>query len=213
MNLAIFYHAYADGAWALPLAEFQLALAPRSGAPRFRIGIVGEPRNRRAVMCAAPQATVVAVADTGHESITINRVRQYAQDHNAVVLYAHAKGAAENTDFRARWRRSMTTRVVGRWREHMALLESGDVDAVGCHWLTEAAYPGMFGPQTIPAEGSGFFGGNFWMATTAYLRDLPPCPAEPRWQAESWIGRGSPRVVDLLPGWPHDNRWPELCDA
>jgi hypothetical protein len=105
----------------------------------------------------------------------------------------------------------MTSRVIEGWESNRAWLEEG-FDAVGCHWLTEADHPGMFGPMTLPAEGSGFFGGNFWMARCDYLRTLPECEPEPRWKAESWIGLNKPRVVDLLPGWPHDNRWPELCE-
>jgi hypothetical protein len=207
VNLAAFYHAWVGGAWQTPEQEFWTALRG-SGFD----GPVHE-----------------LWEDAGSESPTINRVRQYAEHHDGAVLYAHTKGAGENTDFRTRWRRSMTNRVVADWRQNLARLEEcqncyggyadcaechgavRDVDAVGCHWLTEAAFPGMFGPQTIPAEGSGFFGGNFWMARCDYLRTLPACEAEPRWKAESWIGLGNPRVVDLLPGWPDDNRWPELC--
>jgi hypothetical protein len=105
----------------------------------------------------------------------------------------------------------MLSRVVKPWRDNLGLLEDG-ADAVGNHWLTEEGFPGMLtAGMTDPAPGSGFFGGNFWMARSDYIRTLPECPPEPRWQAESWIGWGYPRVVDLLPGWPHDNRWPEQC--
>jgi hypothetical protein len=152
---------------------------------------------------------VIAEADAGFESVTVNMVREYARENDGAVLYAHSKGSSDTSPFRTRWRRSMISRVVANRRDNLALLATHD--AVGCHWLTEAAFPGMFGPTT-PANESGFFGGNFWMARCDYLRTLPVCEAEPRWKAEAWIGLGSPRVVDLLPGWPHDNRWPELCE-
>ena len=145
----------------------------------------------------------------GFRVVTLNVLRDYASRVDGALLYAHSKGAATVDPFRDRWRRSMLARVVRPWRENAALLE--EHDAVGCHWLTEEKFPGMFGVMTEPMDGSGFFGGNFWLARCDYLRTLPECPVSPRWQAESWIGWGKPRVVDLLPGWPHDNRWPELC--
>lgn len=212
-SLAAFYHVYADGAWPAPLSEFLHALDSTGFDGVLAVGIIGKPENRRRVSAAlirdwAPE--IVAEGDTGYEACTLNAVRAYARTHYGDVMYAHTKGASRPEPFRDRWRRSMTTKVVRAWRSNQDALKDG-VDAVGCHWLTEAAYPGMFGPMTIPTEGSGFFGGNYWIARCSYLRTLPPCPEEPRWAAESWIGLNKPRVVDLLPGWPHDNRWPELC--
>jgi hypothetical protein len=212
LRVAAFYHVWADGAWREPLAEFLESLDNSGFDGVFAIGLVGTPANRRQVTDLladrwAPE--VVAEAPDGFEKPTLDAVLAYARFYDGAVLYAHTKGAAENTEFRARWRRSMTRRVVDDWRDNLRLLE--EHDAVGCHWLTEAVFPGMFGPMTIPTEGSGFFGGNFWMARCDYLRILPACEPVPRWKAESWIGIGKPRVVDLLPGWPHDNRWPELC--
>jgi len=191
VEVAHFYHAWTAGEWRQPWDEHQSALW-RSGFDEANF--------------------IPVLVGHGNESVTLNRVLSWAQWNDGAILYAHTKGASNPEPFRDRWRRSMSARVVERWRENLALLESGDVDAVGCHWLTEAEHPGMFGAMTVPAEGSGFFGGNFWMATCDYLRTLPPCEPEPRWQAEQWIGLNHPRVVDLLPGWPHDNRWPELCE-
>lgn len=209
MRLDAFYHIWGDGHWRQPLAEFRSALDRSNFAGRVHYIVVGSPDPnewREYGVHTAGSCT------EGNEYVTLNALRRHAQSHPGATLYAHTKGAYENTDFRARWRRSMTHRVINGWPGNLTHLESGAADAVGCHWLTEAEYPGMFGPMTVPMEGSGFFAGNFWMATNNYLRRLPPCTAEPRWQAEAWIGLGRPRVVDLLPGWPHDNRWPELCE-
>lgn len=189
MNLTHFYHYWRGGAGRQIAAEHNAVLAECGfDGPVFR--------------CPSTGAS---------EAPTINALRNYAEDHDGAILYAHTKGASDNTEFRARWRRSMTERVVLAWRENLARIEAEDLDAIGCHWLTEEKYPGMFGPMTVPAPGSGFFGGNFWIATCDYLRTLPECEAEPRWKAESWIGINSPRAADLLPGWPDDARWPELC--
>ncbi len=207
------YHVWANGQWLAPLFEFNQALADTGFDGPLSYGIVGDLEKRDDVMSFCDPKAQIWEWDEGNEYLTINRVREWAEDApSTAVLYAHTKGAATVGDFRDRWRQSMTARLVERWQENLAVLETGKVDAVGCHWLTEALYPGMFAPQmSAPAMGSGFFGGNFWMATCAYLRTLPPCEAEPRWRAEEWIGLGCPRVVDLLPGWPNDRLWPELC--
>lgn len=114
------------------------------------------------------------------------------------VLYAHTKGASQPTDFNDRWRRSMQRHVVEGWEKCLALLEDGH-DAVGCHWL----HPDVFGESTMGP--TPFFGGNYWMATCAYLNTLPPVPDGDRWGSERWIGMGTPKVADLLPGWPGDS--------
>lgn len=187
MKLTVFYHAWKDGEWGRPYREFV-----------------------NAALGAGLGCLTVNWSHAGSEAPTLNLVRKYAERYDGAVLYAHTKGASNPEAFRDRWRRSMTNRLVSNWRENLTLLD--DHDAVGCHWLTEAQFPGMFHPaMTVPASGSGFFGGNFWMARCDYLRTLPECEAQPRWKAEEWIGTNRPRVMDLLPGWPHDNRWPELC--
>ena len=87
----------------------------------------------------------------------------------------------------------MTRHVITGWRDCLDLL--GQVDAVGCHWLP-------------PQDGLWpFFGGNFWWATAAYLRQLPELDWTTRWRAEDWIGIGQPKVHDLLPGWPSMKMW------
>lgn len=228
MNCSAWFHCWADGQWQRPLAEFRDALGDFDG-PVY-LGLVGMWVNCMKVIEECPDWTVVASEREGFEAHTLNALREFAQTDDGAVIYAHTKGAATVEPFRDRWRGSMLNRVVKPWRENLAMLErgatrrspygprwydeiiNGPVDAVGTHWLTEEGFPGMLtAGMTDPAPGSGFFGGNFWMARCDYLRTLPECPAEPRWQAESWIGWGHPRVVDLLPGWPHDNRWPELC--
>jgi hypothetical protein len=63
---------------------------------------------------------------------------------------------------------------------------------VGCHWIRNPEWP----------EQGPFFAGNFWWARSGYLRMLPEPLNETRWQAETWITLGSPRIRDMLPEWP-----------
>lgn len=186
MNLATFFHIWMQGGWREPTEAFTQTLIESGFAGPIHLNPVSD----------------------GWEQATIERVRAYSQDHDGAVLYAHAKGSADPTAFNARWRQSMTRQVVAKWAENLAALE--EYDLVGCHWITPAMVPPGAGSEF--ADGLAFFGGNFWMARCDYLRTLPACPTGNRHQAERWIGMGTPRVLDLLPGWPDDSLWPELCE-
>lgn len=180
MMLAHFYHAWTRGAWRDPLAEHTAAL----------------------VEAGFDHPVYLSAVRDGWEQVTLAKVREYAIEHDGAVCYAHTKGAHDNTDFRAQWRRSMTRHVIGNWRENLAALD--EYDAVGCHWLTAADFPPWTGQNPEFADGLSFFAGNYWIARCDYLRRLPECPTENRYQAERWIGMGEPRVFDLAPGWPSE---------
>lgn len=178
MRLAHFYHIWTGGRWQEPLYEHLAALV-ESG------------------YFSTDHAFFPVTVNNGWEQETISRLYDYSKRNDGAVLYAHTKGAADPSEFNARWRRSMTDRVVRDWEHNLALLDH--YQAVGCHWLTPERFPQH--AQEF-REGIPFFGGNFWMARCDYLRTLPECPTEDRWQAERWIGMGGPRVLDLNPGWP-----------
>jgi hypothetical protein len=173
VRLAHWYHVWSGGAWQEPLAEHMGALVEATFDHPVYFSVVGD----------------------GWEQVTLRKVREYAQEHDGAICYAHTKGGHDTSDFRAAWRRSMTRHVIGGWRENLAALEA--YDAVGCHWLTADEFPQVPHVVTTP-----FFGGNFWIARCDYLRTLPECSTESRFDAERWIGLGNPRVLDLLPGWP-----------
>jgi len=198
MKAASFYHAYLHGdAWPSIVAEHIEALAGFTGP--VTVGLMGSrPERKRAVqMFDAVGQDVNFVVLTGKwEHDTLELVRQYAASNEGAVLYSHAKGASQLTEFNDRWRRSMQHYVVEGWQHCVEALEDG-YDAVGCHWL----HPDEFG---LAMGDVPFFGGNYWMATCEYLRTLPPVPTEDRFGAERWIGLGNPRVLDFAPGWPGD---------
>ncbi len=206
MRVTAFYHVWGGGSWQTPLDEYRAALEQSKFPGRVFYCMAGEPDPNEWIKHGA---IVAEWQREGNEAVTINALRRYALHHeDEVILYAHTKGAATVTPFRDAWRRSMTERVVRRWRYNLELLESGDFDAVGCHWISPEEWGDMLAPRD---KGARFFAGNFWLATCSYLRTLPVCEPEPRTEAEAWIGRHNPRIVDLCPGWPHDNRWTEPC--
>lgn len=188
------YHVYADGQWREPVAEHLDALRSIDVPMHVTVGVVGTPENRAQVRAALNCIDVERwqEADQGWEQVTLACLRRDVPGHDDPVLYAHSKGASDPSPINVAWRRSMTRLVVAGWRDCLDWLSS--VDAVGCHWLTPEEHPELV---TSP-----FFGGNFWWATASYLRTLPRLEYRTRWDAESWIGLGNPKVHDLLPGWP-----------
>lgn len=185
-----YYHVYADGDWRDAVTEHLAALEGLAAA--VTVGIVGSPQNRRAVRQAFEVANVETWVEAagGWEQVTLGALRRDLAHHDDPVLYAHTKGAAHRTRINDLWRRSMTALVVDEQRADLL----AEHDAVGCHWLTPGDWPNLVD--------SPYFGGNFWWATAAYLRTLPPLAMTNRYDAEQWIGLGNPRVADLLPGWP-----------
>jgi hypothetical protein len=201
LNVAHFYHCFTGGSWTEPVLEHVDALLAADWSAPVYLGLVGAKLWRDAARDAFDPLDVrVAVeADEGFEQVTLKAVREYALEHDGAVCYAHTKGAQDVTDFRAKWRRSMTKLVVRDWRINLKHLER--FDAVGCHWLTREVY-GPKGFEQEFSDGTPFFGGNFWMARCDYLRTLPEPSTRSRFDAERWIGLGQPTVKDLNKGWP-----------
>ena len=201
-----YYHCWAGdkhhgSAWREPAEEFVTALLEAEFPGKVRVGISGGLAER---MSTAPvfarlgsAADICAAEPEGFEQVTIEAMHQWAKvaDPATPVLYAHTKGAFNATSGNARWRRVMTEHVVGGWRECVAAL--ADHEVAGCHWLTPEAYPEHISP------GKPMFGGNFWWARAGYLAVLPPVETANRWGAEGWLGRGNPKALDLLAGWPY----------
>jgi len=217
VNIAHFYHLWADGTWRVPAAAHAAALLAAQFPVMPAVGLVGQPQNRRDAagwLCQAlPGWDRCATADEGYEQVTLEALRQWCINapEPAAVLYCHTKGAASPDEYRTRRREHMTSRVVGRWRDCVRLLGEG-ADAAGCNWLT-AGMTRTAGHITMTIDAGDHFSGNFWWARSDYIAGLPPLPEvditpvsvlpdSERIAAELWIGTGKPRVADLSPGWP-----------
>jgi hypothetical protein len=196
-----FYHVWADGAWQAPLAE-HVAAMKASGLPAvLEAGIIGSPENRAAVRSALDSTgvkwTLAVSADAGFEGVTLTALHTAAAGDDGPFLYAHTKGASQDDEFHARWRRGTTSVVVGRWRECVQALSCSDL--AGAHWLA-AGLQFSTGFVTIDVPES-HFGGNFWWGNGAYLCALP-VPPMTQFEAETWVGQNNPQVADLSPGMP-----------
>lgn len=198
-----YYHVFAGGAWSAPARRHLMAMGRYRLETDMTVGLVGMPGDRKAaremITLRAQERSLPAPAHwleakDGWEQLTLRRlhddVREIPGDYP--VLYAHTKGADVISEFNALWSQGMTRELVGEWRRCTELL--ADYDMVGCHWIQapEKEHPGQ--PM--------IFAGNFWWATAAYLRTLPPPETKTRWDAEDWVSQGDPKVYDMLPDWP-----------
>lgn len=193
--LAHFYHVYADGKWRAPLAEHLWALDRYGFEGPFYVGIVGKEAKRAEVIAeveALRYPIGIFYADTGWEQVTLRALHLWASSHDGDVFYAHTKGAtSRSAEYARRWRQKMDYDLLTGWRRHARALEVGEVDVIGSHWHVQAGW--------LPdrSEAVGCFAGNFWMARGEYLRSLPKCPVNSRYDAEAWIATNEPRVQSL----------------
>lgn len=112
------------------------------------------------------------------------------------VLYLHVKGASHPPGRSDQWRAFLAAGVIGRWRECVAKLDSGEFDAAGNEWYGPeragqwADVWGLHGLDFAP-----HFAGNMWWSRADYVARLEPGPFHMRFDAEyRMIGTGNPRV-------------------
>lgn len=201
-KLINFYHVGADGDWQVPVYEHFAALRKSKFPGRVFVGVVGTAANREAVekyivKYWSWQSKPHVFAEAGYEQVTLDALYYWVQDKDpdTRVLYAHTKGAFNQSFQQDNWRQAMTDGVVRDWESCVPLLETADV--VGMHWVTHEI------AAEVGCEIQGpFFGGNFWWANAGFLKKLPPPGHASRYDAELWIGRGNPVIADIKPGFP-----------
>jgi hypothetical protein len=196
--LTHFFHVFADGNFSTPIVQ-HFSEVRRCGLlgvlDSVRVGIVGGFENRVRVLELFAEldvtVTVVAEADEGWEQVTLTELHEFAKQDDGFVLYAHTKGAWSNDRMAHPWRFSMIHDTVTRWRECVKALDF--VQTAGAFWQESA----MIEHQ----DHEHFFGGNFWWARSDYVAGLPPLKNEHRFQAEGWVGLGSPSVRIMREGY------------
>ncbi len=187
MNLYNFYHIYAAGSWQEPVSDYVTALK-RWGLydqlQSLNIGIVGS-QDQAIEVCKyleghAIKYNLVARENYGWEQVTQIPLKEFANNNDGYVLYAHSKGAANVSDTNTKWRRSMIYYNVGQWKTAIAALNEG-YDCAGQHWM----FPSHHSPEH---KGWPFYGGTYWWTSLKFIRDLPAPGLEHRHIAEGWIG-------------------------
>jgi hypothetical protein len=192
-----FYHIYADGQWQDPVDEHINALKEYElidSINSFNIGMVGSETNRELVKHKLQEYdvdfSVVAEENSGWEQVTMNKLYEFSQTNEGLIFYAHTKGSHDPSQINLAWRKSMCYFNVVKWKDIPNYFQDYDVDTIGCHWCKNS-----------------FWGGTYWWAQASYVSSLGYPLNDDRWQAELWIGQGSPKVIDLNPGWPAFERF------
>jgi len=191
-----FYHIYANGNFEEAITEHLRALkyyGLGSQLNKFYIGFIGEEKNQnkaiKLIETYKIPFEIVAKEEEGYEQVTLEKLRDYSFLNDGLIFYAHTKGAADNSLINTTWRSSMCYYNVVLWQNIVENILNNGYTTGGCHWLN--------------AYGHQFFGGNYWWATTDYIKTLPPLKYDNRWWAEAWIGEGRRnKPYDANPGWP-----------
>ena len=190
-----FYHIYADGNWKEPTMEHLKALKD-SGLydelNEISIGIVGSLININTVaeyLTRFDKVHIKTFQSEGWEQVTQRLIKDISH-LDGKVLYAHTKGAWNNTEVNPNWRREMTKYNVTEWRTCIEDLNT--FDCVGIHWMY---------PVNLP-DGTPFFAGNFWWANLYHIRKLDYPKLNHRYQAEEWLGSNHCTIKSYKLGHP-----------
>lgn len=161
------------------VVQEQFGLFQRSGITEVDVTHVGPGVDFVKQQGEAFNLSVRIVAHSSNvrlcERPAIEHVWQLAKTSTEPIAYLHTKGvSAPHVEAKQIFRRVMGEHTIGKWAENISKLQ--EYDAIGCNWY----------PCRRP-----HFSGNFWIATSEYLRTLPDarsyCKGN-RLKAERWIG-------------------------
>ena len=179
MNLTTFWHVAIMGAWKEVVQEQGLMF--RLCDLRPKIGIVGPDADYDFdsvgdTMFHRPRLKL-------YEMPTLHELWKHSKEHpNEAVLYTHTKAVFNTSRVRHAWRQLMQHWLVWQWRRTLPALDLVDIAGV----------------DYVHRKGLPHFMGNFWMARTNWIRELPDPldfarhykPRRPRlkrFAAERWL--------------------------
>ena len=204
--IEIVYHIAFIGKW-YEIAYEQLVLLQESGlgdaCEKIHVSAVGE-FDDRLIRLLKKFSFYYKVELRKHrslevyESLSLAKVKEVATlNPNAKILYFHTKGASHGITSKwsneqiknlTQWRHFMDFFNITKWRDCVTALNQADV--CGVDWI-----------QASPEE-PGFFAGNYWWTTGAYIQKckIPTqcCKEGSRFKYERFIGTGQPKVKNLF---------------
>ncbi|MDB5285240.1 MAG: hypothetical protein JWR05_189 [Mucilaginibacter sp.] len=161
-QVKVFYHLACMGNWQEVFKE-QLLQLSANGFRDINMTILGSEDDLRVVNSIMKVLDVKnniifhAPELTYFEKPALLAIEKYALEHEGFVLYLHSKGVSNSYDHtKIKWRRLMMHELVENWKFCMQQLPH--YDAIGVNW--REMYP------------TSHFCGNFWYASTKYLRKL-----------------------------------------
>ena len=202
-QINVFYHLACMGNWQQVFEE-QFQQLSANGFRQINMTVLGSSMelDRIRVVAAKYKMNInILFSDpalTYFEKPALLAIEKYAKENEGYVLYLHSKGVSNPDDqSKTKWRRLMMRELVQKW-EH-CVVQLPNYDILGVNW------------RDMPPV--SHFCGNFWYASTRYLRTLADFNhyyQNPRFQiwdainhkrlgCEFWIGSGS--------------RWPNLLSV
>jgi predicted O-methyltransferase YrrM len=135
-----------------------------------------------------------------YEIPTLKYLKDYCDNsqQDFLVLYLHHKGISKPYDKKINdWRKLMLHFTVNQWKETIKVFDQA-YDTAGVNWNKDYIHP--------------HYGGNFWWATSSYIKNLPKfdLPRNKNYQtqfhfsseyhkqdAEFWLGINNPNAYSL----------------
>ncbi len=203
-HVKVFYHLACMGNWQEVFKE-QMALLSRNGFGHINLTVLGTEDDLEILylideeLKVNPCITFWSPDLTHFETPALLGMEEYARQIDGYVLYIHSKGVSNPADkTKIKWRRLMMQELVENWE--CCMMQLPYYDLIGVNW------------RDMPP--TSHFSGNFWYASTGYLRKLAPFkqyydnPRYPIWDAvynkrlgcEFWISSGQqpPKVLSLF---------------
>ncbi|WP_315817962.1 hypothetical protein [Paraflavitalea speifideaquila] len=203
-HVKVFYHLACMGNWQQVFEE-QLQLLHDNGFRQMNMTVLGcneELRTVRLIALKYKMEIHILFSDpelAHFEKPAIGAIEKYANENEGYVLYLHSKGVSNPGDHtKTKWRRLMMRELVQEWE--YCVLQLPNFDIIGVNW------------RDMPPV--SHFCGNFWYASTRYLRTLADFkqyyqyPRFKIWDAinhkrlgcEFWIGSGNrrPNLLSLF---------------
>ncbi len=183
MSIVVFYHAWLNGASGEIIPQ-QLQRLKSSGlydkAEEIRLHTSDNAVPITGMLTNYPKIALRQNRDKFSELDTLRALHDYACTHpGKQVLYMHTKGASKYYPPVNDWRRMMEYFLIDKYEDCLKTLDCCDVLGVN--------YMGAPKPH---------LSGNFWWATTDYLKRLKPLgPAASRTDAEFWVLSENKHVV------------------
>lgn len=203
-DVKVFYHLACIGNWQEVFNE-QARQLYKNGFQQANITVLGTAEDIQTINLICEEQNIRScivfhAPDPNHfETPALLAIEEYARQTDGFVLYLHSKGVSSSADeTKKKWRRLMMYELVENWEQCM--LQLPHYDAVGVNW------------RDMPP--TSHFCGNFWYASTSYLRTLADFRVyynNPRYRiwdrindkrlgCEFWIssGKSKPRVLSLF---------------
>jgi len=206
-----YMHVYQTNNWS-SIVEQQLYRMKVSGLydkmDKLYIGLLGENNTRQ----FGKKVEIIYHINKPEleQSLTLSHLHLNAHMFNGQVFYIHTKGVSHNlknleNEPQKNWRKMMEHFVIDRWKTCKDELIRNDI--VGVNWHLGEGYMNAKAIHCGGIPVTPHFSGNFWWATTNYLKTLPILiPLKSKYECEFWIGKGNPKVAELWHTGVHHHR-------